>query len=176
MVREPEVVVTPRPAPARLQQPQPNGASSAQPTLANLLQCEGEMRRKATVPELLYFIANETRQIVHHEQMFILLQPRLGDVLKVQTISSIAIVDRNTPLIQAIEHCVATLATRGELGNAQDIDIVGATEGHRAGFDDYPFHTMRWHPLKARDQSVFAGLLLARSKPLDDAERLRRSR
>lgn len=176
MVREPEVVVTPRSAPARLQQPQPDGAPSVQPTLANLLQCEGEMRRQATVPELLYFIANETRQIVQHEQMFILLQPRLGDVLKVQTISSIAIVDRNTPFIQAIEHCVAALAMRGELGNTQDIDIVGATDGHRAGFDDYPFHTLHWHPLKARDQSVFAGLLLARSKPLDDAERIRLER
>jgi multidrug resistance efflux pump len=176
MEREPEVVLTSQPVSFSPQQPRAAAPSPAQPTLADLLQCEGEMRRQATVPELLYFIANQTRRIVDHEQMFILLQPRLGVVLKVQTISSMATVDRNTPLIQAIEHSVAALSKRGELGNAQDFDAVEAAEGHRAGFDDYPFHRLHWHPLKARDESVFAGLLLARSKPLDDAERIRLER
>ena len=171
-----EVLLTPHPVPVPPQRPRPPASPSAQPTLADLLQCEGEMRRQATVPELLYFVANEVRRIVHHDQMFILLQPRLGDVLKVQAISSIATVDRNTPLVQAIEHCVGALARQGTVGEAQELEVAASTAGHRSAFDEYPFRTLRWHPLKARDGSVFAGLMLARTQPFDDAEQIRLDR
>lgn len=177
----PDIVLTlpdPRQPAPRSSQPSATGsaAPAVQPTLADLLQFEGEMRRQATVPELLYFIANIARRIVDHDQMFILLQPRLGEVPRVQTISSIATVDRNTPLVQAIEHGAGALAKQGTIGEAQDLALGALPAGHRSAFDEYPFPTLRWHPLKTRDGSVFGGLLLARAAPFADAELIRLER
>ncbi len=166
MASQPDLALAPQPIPVQ------RAVTPAQPTLADLLQFEGELRRLATVPELIYYVANETRRIVHHEQLFILRQPRLGDAMRVEAVSSMAIVDRHTPLIQAIEKRMKTLAEGGAL-----VEPIGFDTGAESGaFDDYPFHHFHWHPLKDRAGQTFAGLLLARTSSLDAAEAVRLER
>jgi Barrel-sandwich domain of CusB or HlyD membrane-fusion len=176
MATQPDIVAPAGPVSFSPQQPKPSHPAAGQPTLADLLQFEGDIRRQATVPELLYFVANETRRIVAHDQMFILRQARIGDGFTVETISSLASVDRNTPLIQAIEQCVNTIGKQDLLGKAVAFDAVMMAGDHGASFADYPFHAMQFYPLKARDDSVFAGLLLARKVPLDPSELIRLER
>jgi Barrel-sandwich domain of CusB or HlyD membrane-fusion len=176
MATQPDIIAPTGPVSFSPQQPKPAQTATGQPTLADLLQFEGDLRRQATLPELLYFVANDARRIVAHDQMFILRQSRLGEGFAVETISSLAVVDRNTPFIQAVEQCVTSLIKAGTLSTSCAFDAVSMAGEHSAGFADYPFHAMHWHPIKSRDDSVFAGLLLARTTALETAELVRLDR
>lgn len=142
-----------------------------QGSLAALLQFEGELRRWRTVPELIYYIANETRRIVAYDQLFVLRHARLGETLKVEAASSLPTIDRNAPLIQAIE------ATVSALGNGSGLDKAHAFNGRELkpdpALEDYPFALWHWQPMIAADGEVFGGLLFARSEPFREAETIR---
>jgi Barrel-sandwich domain of CusB or HlyD membrane-fusion len=169
MASQPDLAIAPQPIPIQ------RAAAAAQPTLADLLQYEGELRRLATVAELVYFVANETRRIIDHDQLFILRQPRLGDAMRVEAVSSMAVVERHTPLIQAIEKRISALS--GTSGSTEPVGFeISVDEDGQGAFADYPFHCFHWHPLKDRDGQIFAGLLLARSAPLDPTETVRLER
>jgi multidrug resistance efflux pump len=145
-------------------------------TLAALLQYEGEARRQPSEAELIYHVANETRRIVTYDQMFVLRHARIGDDFHVMTASSIAVVDRNAPLIRFIEQCVGRLRDNDSLTTAALFDPSAFARAGDDALDDYPFHAWHWHPLLDSDGTVFAGLLLARTDPLDEAEAFRLDR
>ncbi len=151
------------PQPTVLQRPKPVEPAS----LAGLLQYEADIRRQTSVPELAYFVANETRRIVPYEQMFILRRARVGQGFYVDTASSIATVDRNAPLIHALEK------TLGALDTARAQDVMIDAKSSDPAFTDYPFTSFRWEPLFARDGTVFAGLLLARVADFEESEAIR---
>lgn len=142
--------------------------------LAALLQYEGEVRRWPTVPELVYHVANETRQILDYDQMFVLRQARLGGGFHVIAASSLAIVDRNAPLIQAIEKVVAELGRTAGLGRAHDFAPAALVAD--VAFDEYPFAAWRWQPLLDPEGAPFAGLLVARGGAMREAEAFRLTR
>jgi hypothetical protein len=96
-------------------------AQPEQASLAALLQYEGDIRRQASVNELVYFIANETRRIVAYDQMFVLRQPALGKGYNVVGASSLAVIDRSAPLIHAIEKAVSDLNTPQEQGDKNSL-------------------------------------------------------
>jgi multidrug resistance efflux pump len=142
--------------------------------LATLLHFEGELRRRASVNELLYHFANETRQIVGYDQMFILRQSRIGEGFHVVVASSIAVVDRNAPLIQAIEAIISAAGLGTGLDHAQDF---AATErSSDPAIAEYPFTAWRWQPLVDRQGIVFAGLLFARQEAMREGEGVRTDR
>ncbi len=145
-----------------------------QASLAALLQFEGDVRRQSSVPELIYHVANEGRRIVHYDQMFVLRQARIGDGFRVMAASSLATVDRNAPLVQAIERTVLALLADKGLNAAQDL----TTEAYvaDAALSEYPFHELRWQPLKGQDGQAFAGLLLARDALFREGEGVRLDR
>lgn len=134
--------------------------------LAALLQYEAEVRRWPTVAELAYHVANETRRIVPYDQLFVLRHAHVGEGFTVVAASSVASVDRNAPLIRAIERGVATLGDPA------------ARSCHAAWRDDpaladYPFTAWLWQPLSDAAGAPFAGLLFARVAPLRDDEIVR---
>jgi multidrug resistance efflux pump len=145
-----------------------------QASLAALLQFEGEVRRQASVPELVYHIANEGRRIVAYDQMFVLRQARIGNGFHVIAASSLATVDRNAPLVQAIEKVVADLAADRGLNDAHDLTASAYSDDSAVA--EYPFHDWRWQPLKAIDGQAFAGLLVARSGAFREGEGVRLDR
>ncbi len=156
--------------------PEPSGAVTplrpAQPDnpgLAELLRYEGEVRRQASVEELIYFVANESRSLVTYEQMFVLRRAMVRDGFAVQAASSLSMVDRNAPLIQAIEK-----AANGFGDSAQMVDADSLSED--AAVAEYPFHAWYWLPVRARDGTAFGGLLLARSAPWTENEGVRLGR
>ncbi len=165
MASHPEPV-PPRPAP-RVASPDPSG-------LAALLQYEGEVRRRASVPELVYHVANETRRILGYDQMFVLRRSRVGDGFHVMAASSLATVDRNAPLIHAIEKAAAELARTGGLDRPHDFAAAALITD--AALQEYPFAHWRWQPLLDRDGQPFAGLLLARGSVMREAEAFRLDR
>lgn len=142
-----------------------------QGSLAALLQFEAEIRRWRSVPELVYHLANESRRIVAYDQLFVLRHARLGDRLRIEAASSLPTIDRNAPLIQAIEAGIAALGDTAGLAEARAID--GRTIKPDQVLDDYPFPIWHWQPLTAADGQIFGGLLFARTEPFREGEIVR---
>jgi multidrug resistance efflux pump len=139
-------------------------------SLAALLQYEGDLRRQASVNELVYFVANESRRIVAYDQLFVLREARLGEGFHVIGASSIALVDRNAPLIHAIETVVGKLESDGP----QNFDSTAYSDDPAVA--EYPFQTWYWQPVIGKDGKPFAGLIVARAAPLREAETVRLTR
>jgi multidrug resistance efflux pump len=160
----------PDPAPTVLIQrgPAPDPAS-----LAALLQYEGEMRRQASVAELRYFIANETRKLLPYDQMFILEQARVGEGWHIGTASSLATIDRNAPLVQSIQRIVVALGTESGLTRGHDFEPVAFAGADAGTISEYPFRHWRWQPLLDREGNPFAGFIVARGSPFRETEVVR---
>jgi multidrug resistance efflux pump len=161
------MVSRPEPAAAAVTPLHPEASDSA--GLAALLRYEGEVRKQASVDELTYFVANESRALVAYDQMFVLRRSAVRSGLAVTAASSLARIDNNAPLIQAIERAAA--------GFGDDVrrlaDRLGSDD---PALSDYPFTTWQWAPLNGRDGIAYGGLLLARAAPWSDADALRLTR
>ena len=157
-----------QPAPEPIELSIPRVVPPEQASLAALLQFEAEVRRQPTEAELVYHVANESRRIVAYDQMFVLRHARIGDGYHVIAASSIAVVDRNAPLISFIE---ATIS-RMDVSEPRAFDALDEAHGDDA-LEDYPFHAWHWQPMRDAEGVVFAGLLVARAEPLREGEAFR---
>jgi multidrug resistance efflux pump len=144
--------------------------ASAEPAgLAQLLRFEGDVRRQQSVDELVYFAANESRALIGFDQLFLLRRSLLREGFSVIAASSIALVDRNAPLIQAIEHAAQKFGETPET-------VVASDASDDSAIGEYPFHQWYWAPLADRQGVIFAGFLAARSVPWTEADAVRISR
>ena len=94
-------------------------ATSAEPSaqqlatlihLATLTHLEGQIRVAKTIPELQFLSVNETRRLVPYEQAYLLS----GDVpgggaCQVVCASSVAVVERDAPMIHWLEQVARSL-------------------------------------------------------------------
>ena len=142
--------------------------------LAALLQFESDIRRQASLPELQYLVANETRSILPYGQLFILRQATIGEGFKIKCASSIATVDRNAPLIHALEQEVTVLADQYGLAEARSFAAGSLREDE--ALSAYPYRQLHWQPLLDRAGEVFGGLLFARDESLREGEKYRAAR
>jgi len=147
---------------------------SDQASLVALLQLEADLRRQASEMELVYFLANESRRLFDYGQMFVLRLPRMGDGFRIIAASSLATIDRNAPLVRAIETSVAAISKERGLDAPVEFDA-RAYDGDDV-LGEYPFESWTWQPLRDAKGQIFAGLLVARDKPLREAERFRLDR
>lgn len=145
------------------------------PALANLLQYESDVRRQPSVDELSYFLANETRRIIDYGQLFVLREAAMGDDLNVYAVSSLAMVDRNAPLVHAIEQVF-----RRKSDNADRIETAWRGDAAQLSDDpaiaDYPFHDWLWQPMLDRAGKAFGGFLFARATPWLETDLVRTAR
>lgn len=150
--------------PARLiprpRQPEPGG-------LAALLQYEADLRRQASEMELVYFLANETRRLLDYGQMFVLRLPRIGTGMHVIAASSLAAVDRNAPLIQAVDRIMRRVVAEHGIEPAS---FTARGRDDDPALHEYPFGEWHWQPMTDADDAPFAGLLVARATPLTPVE------
>jgi multidrug resistance efflux pump len=131
--------------------------------LAALVQFEAELRRKSGVPELLYHVANDSRRVLEHDQLFVLGTRLIGERMKILAVSGVVAVDAQAPLIDAIERLVA--AKRAEADGDGALEWLVADDGaFLDALADYPFKAMQWQPLKDANGQVFGGLLAARAR------------
>jgi multidrug resistance efflux pump len=158
--------------PQQIPRPVAQAASPESATLAALLQFEAEVRRQPTEAELVYHVANESRRILPYDQMFVLRRARIGEGHHVIAVSSIAVVDRNAPLIAFIEASLKRL----DVTEAQSFGANAYAQASDDALDDYPFHAWHWQPMRDATGDVFAGLLVARTEPLREGEAFRLAR
>jgi biotin carboxyl carrier protein len=142
----------------------PPRPAAADHPLGRLLAWEAELRRFETLPELVYYLANETRRLVPIDQMFVLRRGLTGEGWQVRAASGLPGVDRNAPAIRAIEAVM-------EGAGATPTPLV-APDGDEA-LEEYPFRHWYWQPLVDRAGAAFAGLLAVRATPFDDNDAAR---
>ncbi len=149
-------------------------APGPESALAALLQFEAGIRRQASEAELGYFVANESRAILGHDQLLVFGRKMVGDELKVVCVSSLASTDRQAPVIQAIESRVAALLMQTSVGATQPISLAG--HGPDDPLTSYPFGHGIWAPLRDATGHCFGGLLTAHAAPPPPETALRLAR
>ena len=107
-------------------------ATTAEPTaqqlptlihLAALTHLEGQIRVAKTVQELQYLSVNETRRLIPYDQAFLLSSSdSVQGAGRVLNASSVAVVDRDAPMIVWLEQAVQALSresdAREQIGRA----------------------------------------------------------
>ena len=143
---------------------------SDQETAASaLLAFEGAVRDIRDDKELLAHFCNAPRRFLRYRQSFVVKRRVRGGQFLVRGASSIAIIDRNAPLIRWIEKLICRL---DEDGRAQDqcvFCLPAYCEESDEETQTYPFREFLWTPLKDGDALV-GGYLTARETPWTDAD------
>ena len=85
--------------------PLPGPEQSQVIAAANLLAVESKVRAAKNERELTHLIADELRKLVSARQVIVLRQARSGE-FAVACISSIPLLDRETPFVRWIEECL----------------------------------------------------------------------
>lgn len=136
--------------------------TAAAAALASLVQFEAEMRRKGSLAELTYFVANESRRVLEYDQLFVFSERLVGERMKIVAASGVVTVDAQAPLVDALEREVAKRRIaepdrfhEWQLAEPNNIDD---------SLTDYPFKALQWQPLTDRTGQPFGGLLVARSR------------
>ncbi len=124
--------------------------------LAALTHLEGQIRAAKTVRELQFLSVNETRRLVPYKQAFLLSTTQDGGGShRVTNASSVAVVDRDAPMIAWLEQTVATLQQGAVLGEQPTViteDLLPETL--RAGWREFVRGQVFWCPLKHPDETV----------------------
>lgn len=152
--------------PLKLQAPAATGAHAYEV----LLRIEAEARRADSVGELRFLIANETMKLTKARQIFVLSVAKGAS--KVETVSSIGAVDRNAPRIRFVEDLIKQLDREAGLLKTKAFVLPAYCPPGAIEQDTYPFRFMAWVPFQLRDGHVFAGMLLARETPWQEADLL----
>lgn len=154
--------------------PKPAGGDGLEPQsalLSQLLRIESDARRAASVAELSQLMANECRGLVRARQVFVIERPHRRYRCIVRAVSSIAVVDRQSPLVRWIETLVRGLARADGIGKSQEFVLPAYCDQADATTATYPFTNLLWVPLWSSDGRVKDGILLARETPWLDSDR-----
>jgi multidrug resistance efflux pump len=150
------------------------GAAQTSPAM-RLLRHESDIRKVAGEAELLFHLVNEVRALVQYGAALVFRRQRGTGRLQVVRLSDLPDVDRDTPLLRALENRVVRLDGNPGLGtptsfvalesdpaavDARDVELLAA----------YPFVNLLWLPLKDRAGAVDAGVVFARAEPFTAGE------
>ena len=148
------------------------GAIASDPhvaALSQLLRLEADVRQTPDEQSLSHLIANEDARVGAARQAFVLRRRTLRG-MQVVTVSSLAIVDRTTPLIQWIERLVGNFSKTE--GTARTLEFsLPAYAGAETFAASYPFQNLLWVPLWSRSNPGDDGILLARETPWLEPDR-----
>ncbi|MEM8627642.1 MAG: HlyD family efflux transporter periplasmic adaptor subunit [Pseudomonadota bacterium] len=122
----------------------------------SLRACGGET-------ELVTVAVNEFRKLVNVRQVF-LLRSIGRRTWRMRSISSVALVDRDTPFVRFVEGIAAQIERKQGSDAPFAFELPAFADHALDHANNYPFAQFFWQPLKRADGSAFAGLLLARGE------------
>ena len=137
--------------------------------LAALTHLEGQIRAAKTLPELQFLAVNETRRLVPYQQAFLLTCGDAGpDGCRVATAASVAVVEREAPLIRWLEQVAQAL--RREYPGDEPMALTEETcpASCREGWREYVQGYVFWCPLKHPDETVLGAWWYEREFPWQD--------
>jgi HlyD family secretion protein len=150
------------------------GATAPRPEINNalqLLRLEGLTREVKTLTELQLVIANETRQIIRAQQIFVVTKQRDG-TYALTAATGVPSVDRSAPLVQWLERTIARLGNDVGLNVLRDFKIHAYADASNETARAYPLRDALWMPVVARTGGVLGGALLLRSEPWGDNDQV----
>ncbi len=142
--------------------PNPQTVQATENTAAaQLLNMEREARQSGSEAELRYLIVNSTRGIISYRQAFLLLKKGKKKYVT-KAVSSLSAVDRNSTFIRWIEGNV-----ENSVRNNGDESVALVTIDQKSGNQGaeskvYPFGHFVLIPMRMRDGTVFAQLVLSK--------------
>lgn len=137
--------------------------------LAALTHLEGQVRAAKTIQELQFLAVNETRRLVPYQQAFLLTCGDAGsDGCRVATAASVAVVEREAPLIRWLEQVAQAL--RREYPGDEPMALTEETcpASCREGWRQYVQGYVFWCPLKHPDETVLGAWWFEREFPWQD--------
>lgn len=131
---------------------------------AKVLAIEGKVRAARDEVELLHLVANESRKLSSARQVFLLRRGRRG-AFEVVCVSSMALIDRDTPFIRWIEAMVRSIIAQHGEEAPVSFDLPAFTDASSPETKSYPFGHFIWQPFALVSGPSFAGALFARDLP-----------
>jgi hypothetical protein len=124
--------------------------------LAALTHLEGQIRAAKTIQELQFLSVNETRRLIPYDQAF-LLSPSspAKEAYRVLSASSIAVFDRDAPMIVWLEQvglALSRTASNGEQPMVVTEELL--PDSLRSGWRDFVKGSVFWCPLQHPDETV----------------------
>jgi hypothetical protein len=156
------------PAPLRM----PVGAAGAAPGVSRpevngvlqLLRLEGLTREVKSVEELQLVIANETRQLIRAQQIFVAVTASDGS-FNIKAATGVPTVDRSTPLIQWLERTITRLSADVGVTEIREFQVQAYSDKTDETARTYPLRDALWLPLTNRAGAIVAGVLMLRAEP-----------
>lgn len=147
--------------------PGPNAAPERKFS-AELLGFESEVRQIQNEQELHYHWCNSSRRIVPYRQCFYGMTSKSGD-FKLQSASSISIVDRNAPFSRWIEKIARNVLRGNESAGQVTFQLPMYADNNDEETHSYPFIEFLWTP-QFHDNEMIAATLMAREHPWADSD------
>jgi len=153
-------------------------ATTAEPTaqqipalihLAALTHLEGQVRAATTVQELQFLSVNETRRLVPYQQAFLLSAADPATMpYRVVTASSVAVVDRDAPMMVWLEQVVHAVRAGQPAGLPIAVTAELVPEALRAGWREFVRGYVLWCPLNHPDETLLGGWWFERGFTWED--------
>lgn len=131
--------------------------------LETILAVDDRVRSTRTVRELQHVIVNESRKITGARQIF-LAQLNGAGITRVTAVSSLALVERDTPLIRWVEGAMNAIVKERGCDDQVEFSLPAFVDPEADETKTYPFRNFVWQPLKLTSGETYAGLLYAREK------------
>lgn len=143
--------------------------TAAVTSLQQLLKVERDARLAATLDELWFVIANESRRVFQARQIFVLEPASAGCVMRV--VSSLSRVDRDSPTIRWLERVSgnAAQALAGKTLAEFHVSALAAGRDEQAAL--FPFPEIMLCALRSRRGDVMAYVMAVRENSFGEAER-----
>jgi len=131
------------------------------------LQLEASVRELTEADALYFFIVNETRRLLSYRQAILctanLANPK--QALRVQTISSLTVVDRNAPMLQWLENVIASLDHPKPISIPSRLTASCVSAELSKTWSDYALPYVVWVPFITVTATRLGGLWLSRETP-----------
>ncbi len=134
-----------------------------------LLGIERESRQVDSEAELRFLIVNATRRVINYRQAFLLIKKGSKKYITV-AISSLSAVDRNSNFVRWIEESIGRSVKENGDKDVALINVSSQDGDHDPDGEAYPFGAFVLIPLKLRDETVFAQLVLAREASWEEVD------
>ena len=139
--------------------------------LVTLLQLESQARAAQSVKELCFLLANETRRLIAFRQACVFsFGTNIRRRCQVEVVSSVAVVDRKSPLVQWMENVVSSLWESQALEAPCHLNADQCPKHLQADWRRFAFPHVLWCPIIWSNQQVLGGMWLARERPWQEGE------
>ncbi len=139
--------------------------------LSLLMQLESMARDSESIKALQFMIVNETRHLLSYRQAFLLATDTVNsNKYRLNSASSIAIVDRNAPFVNWLESCVNQLHKDSNMEEIRSFDASSCPDELKEEWKEYSLPYVLWCPLVLADGTKLGGIWLARETAWTDNE------